>query len=102
LAATAAFAISTSTGWSGGSAEQAGFIDIHRGQIPRFVGTTTTCVNPKGQIPGGQVGCDVDYVRWRNILHPVPMKFDVSRTLRCVEAGRWSRDGRLLRSRRVC
>jgi hypothetical protein len=105
LAAIAAFAIATTTGRSGGSREQTGFMDIQRGQVARFVGTTTTCVNPKGQIPGGQVACDVGYVRWRNILHPVRNKYEVGLTLRsCVEVGKWSRIGtpKLLKDVKVC
>ena len=59
VAAAAAFAIATATGQGGN--ERGRFIDIPRGQEARFLGTTTTCVNPKGQIPGGQVACTVNY-----------------------------------------
>jgi hypothetical protein len=74
-----------------------------RRQEVRFLGTNVTCVAPKGQIPGGQVGCDVDYVYWRNILHPVPTKYEVSLTLRdCVSVAKWSRAFKLLKSAKVC
>ena len=105
MAASAAFAIATTTAHSGGSREQAGFIDIQRGQIARFARTTTTCVNPKGQISGGQVACNVSYVRWRSIAHPVRDKYDVGLTLRsCIEVSKWSRFGtpKVLKSATVC
>ena len=57
----------------------------------------------KGQIPGGQVGCAVSYAYWRNILHPVATKYDVSLTLlKCIEVGKWSRTSKLLKSGRLC
>jgi hypothetical protein len=87
-----------------GSGERGGFIDIPRGEFARFAGTTVTCVSPKGQIPGGHVACDVDYVRWRNIFHPVPTTYVVGLTLlRCVDVTKWSRGGgRMLKSTRLC
>jgi hypothetical protein len=46
---------------------------------------------------------DVDYVYWRNILHPVPTKCEVSLTLRdCVQVAKWSRTFKLLKSAKVC
>jgi hypothetical protein len=98
-------AFSASAYASRGSSHGSGFIDIHAGQTARFDHTTVTCTNPKGQIPGGQVACDVDFVRWRNVFHPVRMKYDVSLTLRsCVEVGKWSRLGtpKLLKDVKVC
>jgi hypothetical protein len=89
LAAAVAFAVATATGQGGGT--RGGFIDIPHGGIARFADTNITCVNPKA---GGGVACDVDYVRWRNILHPVPMKFDVGLRLRCIDLGKWSRPPR--------
>ena len=64
-AAATAFAISTAVGQ--GTTTRGGFIDIPRGQTARFLGTTSTCVNPKGQIPGGQVACAVLYTAPRNM-----------------------------------
>jgi len=98
-------AFSASAYASRGTSQGSGFVEIHSGQVARFDHTTVTCTNPKGQIPGGQVACDVDYVRWLNIYHPVRMKYDVSLTLRsCVEVGKWSRTGtpKLLRTAKVC
>jgi hypothetical protein len=50
----------------------------------------------------------VDYAYWRNILHPVPMKYDVGLALRCIDlevgAASWSAvevRALLLRSRRA-
>jgi hypothetical protein len=101
VAAAAAFAIATATGQGGN--ERGGFIDIPRGQEARFLGTTTTCVNPKGQIPGGQVACTVNYRAPRSPSDLVPVKFDVGLTLRCVELGKWSRVGpRMLKSGHFC
>ena len=101
LSAAAALAVATATGQGGN--ERGGFIDISRGQEARFLGTTTVCVNPKGQIPGGQVACTVNYRAPRSLSDLVAMKFDVGLTLRCVDLGKWSRLGpRLLKSARFC
>lgn len=92
----AALAVETAAGRSG-------FIDVPRGQEARFLGTSTFCVNPKGQIPGGQVACSVNYRAPRSLSDLVPVKFDVGLTLRCVDLGKWSRLGpRLLKSARFC
>jgi hypothetical protein len=106
IAAVAALvAFSASAYASRGSKDGSGFIDIHAGQTARFDHTTVVCTNPKGQISGGQVACEVDYVRWRNLYHPVRMKYGVSLTLRdCVEVNKWSRLGgpRPLKEAKVC
>jgi hypothetical protein len=45
----------------------------------------------------------VDYAYWRNILHPVPMKYDVGLALRCIDLEKWApRAGPLLKSGRFC
>lgn len=75
------------------SSSRGGFIDVPRGQTARFVGTTTKCVNPWGQVPGGQVDCTVNYRAPRTMLQPVPTKYDVGLTLRCVLLTKWSRPG---------
>lgn len=101
LAAAAAFAVATASGQGGSN--RGGFIDVPRGQTARFLGTTSTCVNPKGQIPGGQVACTVHYRAPRNIRELVPTKFDAGLTLRCIELAKWSRVGpRMLKSGRFC
>jgi hypothetical protein len=105
IAASVAFAIAAATGWSSNSSGQAGFTDVSLGQYARFAHTTTTCVAPKGQIAGGQVTCNVGYVRWQNIFHPVRDKYEVTLTLNsCVEVGKWSRLGtpKLLKHGTVC
>jgi hypothetical protein len=93
VAAAAAFAMATATGQ--GSA-RVGFIDIPHGGTARFAGTNVTCVNPKA---GGGVACDVGYVRWRNILRPVPTKYSVSLRLNGVEVSKSARSGRILWTR---
>jgi|SRR2546421_10496595 len=91
------------TAYASRGSSQAGFVNVGRGQEVRFLGTHVTCVAPKGQIPGGQVSCDVSYAYWRNILHPVATKYGVSLTLRnCVEVEKWSRMSKLLKSIRLC
>jgi hypothetical protein len=68
---------------------QAGFVNVRRGQEVRFLGTNVACFEPKRQVAGGQVGCEVSYAHWRNILHPVPMQYDVGLTLsRCIDISR--------------
>jgi len=99
--AAIAFAVSTATG-QGGS-QRLRFIDIPRGGTARFLGTTSTCVNPKGQIRGGQVACTVYYRAPRSISQLVPTKYNVGLTLRCIDLGKWSRIGpRMLKSGRFC
>ena len=100
LAAAAALAVATTTGQGGN--QRGGFIDVPRGGEARFLGTSTVCVNPKGQVPGGQVACTVYYRERRSLSDLVPMKFDVGLTLRCVDLGKWSRSSRLLKSTRFC
>lgn len=100
VAATAAFAVATATGQSG--SRQSGFIDIPPGARARFLHTTTTCVNPRQQIRGGQVGCNVDYRMPRSVHDSPPPKFELSLTLRCVEYEKWSRTGAILKSGRLC
>lgn len=99
-AAALAFAISTAT--SHGTSNRGGFIDIPRGQTARFLGTTSTCVNPKGQIAGGQVACAVLYSPLRNIAQLVPGKYRVTLTLRCIDLGKSTRTGAPLKSSRFC
>jgi hypothetical protein len=102
VALTALVAVSATAYASRGSSK-AGFVNVGRGQEVRFLGTNVTCVEPKGQVAGGQVGCDVDYVYWRNILHPVPVKYEVGLTLsHCIQVGKWSRTFKLLKSATVC
>jgi hypothetical protein len=100
VAASAAFAVATATGQSG--SRRGGFIDVPPGRTARFLRTTTTCVNPKTQIPGGQVGCNVNYRAPRSARQLVPTKFELSLTLRCVEYEKWSRGSRILKSGRFC
>jgi hypothetical protein len=103
LVAVTALVVISATAYASRGSGQTGFIDARPGQEVRFLHTNVTCVAPKGQISGGQVGCNVDYAYWRNILHPVPTKYDVSLTLsHCVEVGKWSRTFKLLKSAKVC
>jgi hypothetical protein len=99
-AAATAFAISTAVGQ--GTSSRGGFIDIPRGQTARFLGTTSTCVNPKGQIPDGQVACAVLYTAPRNMAQLVPGKYRVTLTLHCIDLGKSSRGGAPVKSNRFC
>jgi hypothetical protein len=99
---TALVAVSATAYASRGSS-QGGFINAQRGQWVRFVGTNVVCVEPKGQVSGGNVGCQVTYKYWRNILRPGPVKYDVGLTLlHCIDIGKWSRTFKLLKSKTVC
>jgi hypothetical protein len=99
---TALVAVSA-TAYASRESTKAGFVNVGRGQEVRFLGTNVTCVEPKGQVAGGQVGCEVSYAYWRNIFHPVAVKYDVSLTLsHCVRAAKWSRSFKLLKSATVC
>lgn len=101
VAAGITLAIAAATGY--GRTSSGGFTDVPRGKAARFLGTTTICVNPKGQIPGGQVACKINYRAPRTITQLVPTKFDVGLTLRCVDLSKWSRKpSRMLRSGRFC
>jgi hypothetical protein len=103
LAAVTALVALCATAYASRSNSQAGFVNVGRGQEVRFLGTNVTCVEPKGQVTGGQVGCEVSYAYWRNILHPVPVKYDVGLTLsHCIDVSRWSRTSKLLKSATVC
>jgi hypothetical protein len=96
---TALVAVSA-TAYASRSSSQGGFVNVKRGEEVRFLGTNVTCVEPRA---GGQVACDVDYTYWRNILHPVPVKYDVHLTLNhCIDVGKWSRTFKLLKSASVC
>jgi hypothetical protein len=78
-----------------------GFIEIPRGGIARFSWHhDITCTNPKATNVG--VICQVTYVPWKDIRHPVAMKFDVSMGAGCVRVSKWSRRYTLLRSAKVC
>lgn len=98
-AAAVAFAVATATG-QGGS-QRLNF-NIPSGGAALFLGTTTTCVNPKGQIPGGQVACTVHYTPPRTVNQIVPPKYDVALTLRCVDLSKWSRRSSKMKSGRFC
>jgi hypothetical protein len=101
--ALAALVAVSATAYASRGSSKAGFVNVRGGQEVRFLGTNATCVEPKGQISGGQVGCEVTYVYWRNILHPVPMKYDVRLTLsHCIDVEKWSRSFKLLKSATVC
>jgi hypothetical protein len=100
IAAGAAFAVAAATGLS--TSQRGGFIDVPRGHTARFLGTTSTCENPKGQIPGGQVICAVDYSAPGNAKQVPPAKFNVGLALHCVDLGKWSRDVKFLKSARFC
>jgi hypothetical protein len=100
---TALVAVSATAYASRGNSHSAGFINIPRGETARFLDTHVTCTNPKGQSPGGQVGCQVTYKYWRNALHPVAAKYDVGLTLlQCIDIGKLSRTSKLLKSGRLC
>jgi hypothetical protein len=103
LVAATTLAAVAATAYASGRSSQASFIDARPGQEVRFLHTNVTCVAPKGQVSGGQVGCDVSYAYWKNIFHPVPMKYDISLTLsHCIGVAKWSRSSRLLKSATVC
>ena len=99
-AAATAFAISAGAGQ--GTSTRGGFIDIPRGETARVLGTTRTCVNPKGQIPGGQVACAVLYSAPRNMAQLVPGKFRITLALRCIDLEKSTRTGAPLKSSRFC
>jgi len=98
-AAALTFAVATGTG-EGGS-QQLNF-NIPRGGAALFLGTTTTCVNPKGQITGGQVACTVHYTRPRSANQIVPPKYDIGLTLRCLDFSKWSRRSSMMKSGHFC
>lgn len=98
-AAVLTLAVATATG-QGGS-QQLTF-NIPRGGAALFLGTTTTCVNPKGQIPGGQVRCTVHYTAPRSANQIVPRKYDIGLTLRCLGFSKWSRRSSRMKSGRFC
>jgi hypothetical protein len=99
VALTALVAVSA-TAYASRGTSQGALSNVTRGQEVRFLGTHVTCVEPRA---GGQVACDVDYLYWRNILHPGPVKYGVSLTLRdCIGVAKWSRTFKLLKSARVC
>jgi hypothetical protein len=98
----AATALAISTGVGQGTSSRGGYVDIPRGQAARFLGTTATCVNPKGQIPGGQVACAVLYSAPTNIAQLIPGKYRVTLALRCIDLGKSTRTGASVKSSRFC
>jgi hypothetical protein len=87
--------------WQRTSGPSGKVVSVGPDQTPRFEGTTTTCLGPKGQIRGGLVICNVAYPQ--KIVHPTQQKFDVGLRLRWVTLQRRSAGARkLLKAERFC